>query len=321
MAEYTPNLDLFRPGTDPNLEVEGTLDENFLKIDEKLGDSLTDRANKKWASLGERLNDEQEKFDVVQADVTRLKNKSVNVLFNHHYFRCIALRGAPRSAPLNTLIGYRIAVEWGYWGIYADAQLTSDNHWVMFSDTTVDNLTTGTGTLRNMTLAQVKALDVGTKFNQVQFGGEQIASLEDYLLILRSTQCVPVINLVGTYTDIQIKSLVDILTDWSLLDDAVVVSNQLSNLQRVRIYTPILGVGLYIPTHTEQSLNDIQALGNGFALYADSQVTKDNVRLAHSKNVPIVAFMHDDRHKRIRELIALGIRGVVTANVPAIRGV
>lgn len=319
MATYTTRLGLFKPTSDNNIAVRQSLDDNFQAIEDKLGNALVDRNQVVWATLGARLDDYQTKIDTNTTDINNLKNKSVNVLLNHHHFRVIALRGIP-GAPENTLISYRYAVEWGYWGVYADVQLTSDNNWVMYAYSDLSTKTNGSGAVSSKTLTQIKALDCGSSFNAL-WAGEQIPTLDQFLLICRSTQSVPFINVVGTYTDVQIKTLTDKLRSWDLINDAVVVSSTLANLQNVRLYTQALAVGLYMSTFSDTTLTDIQNLKNSFALMSDAIITSSNMASAQNKNIPVVAYMNTDTNQAIRDLISLGIRGAVTLKAPGIRGV
>lgn len=317
---YTQNLNLFEPGTDDNQGIESTLQDNFIAIDTKLGDGLTDQAGTKWGSLGARLNDSGTKFDTTKTDVDYLKTKGVNALLNNHFFRCISLRGNP-SAPENTLVGYRYAVEQGYWGTYADVQLTSDKIWMCFGDLTVDAKTNGTGTFTSKTQAQIKALDCGVKYNANYWTGEQIPDLEDFMLICRSTQSIPFLNIVGTYVDLDIQSLINVVKKWDIINDSVIVSNNIANLQKIRIYDKTVAVGLYVTSHSVATLTSIAALGNSFALYTDDQITQTNMTDAENNKVPVVAYMVTDTNDRMREIISFGLRGAVTRKTPAIRGI
>jgi glycerophosphoryl diester phosphodiesterase len=64
-------------------------------------------------------------------------------------------------------------LEQGADGIELDVMLSKDGQLVVFHDDTVDRTTNGTGRVKDMTLAQLKALDAGN--------GEQIPTLEEVL--------------------------------------------------------------------------------------------------------------------------------------------
>jgi glycerophosphoryl diester phosphodiesterase len=79
-------------------------------------------------------------------------------------------------APENTLAGIRKAIELGSDAIEIDVQASSDCVPVLMHDTTVDRTTKGSGSLAEMTLEQLRALDVG---------GEPVPTLAEVLDLTR----------------------------------------------------------------------------------------------------------------------------------------
>lgn len=77
----------------------------------------------------------------------------------------LAHRGASARAPENTIEAFRIGVEVGAGGLELDVHMTRDGHIVVVHDDTVDRTTEGSGTVREMTLDEVRALDAGYRFS------------------------------------------------------------------------------------------------------------------------------------------------------------
>ena len=90
----------------------------------------------------------------------------------------IAHRGASRIAPENTLAAFQAAAEMGADAIELDARLSADSAVVVHHDLTLDRTTNGTGSVSARSLADLKALDAGAKFNP-RFAGERIPSLDE----------------------------------------------------------------------------------------------------------------------------------------------
>lgn len=322
MATYTPNLNLFEPGTDPDMVVEDTLRDNFVNIDTKLGDALTDAQGTKWNTLGTRLNDSETKLDQASSDVDKLKSRIPNALLSYRLFSVISNAGID-SCPPNTEIGYRYAVEWGYYGVLGHIQRTSDGYWVMYDAADLSTRTNGTGAVSSKTLAQIQALDCGSSFNSTYWAGEVIPTIDDYLRVLRSTQSVPFIRLVGTsYTDLQIQEIYSKLKDWGMINDAVVICTDTNMMNKFRLYTKELAVGLYVSTHSTTTLDTVAGMENAFVVYQSDIATATNMADVHARGLVCVVYMlgSDDTNAKIREMAQLGVRGVIT-NVPAIRGV
>lgn len=76
----------------------------------------------------------------------------------------IAHRG---TQPENTLAGIRVSKEQGASGVEVDVQFTKDGHPVLMHDETVDRTSDGYGEVGEMTLRELKELDVGSKFGSV----------------------------------------------------------------------------------------------------------------------------------------------------------
>lgn len=75
-----------------------------------------------------------------------------------------AHRGASARAPENTLEAFRLAAADGAGGLETDVHMTRDGHVVTIHDDTVDRTTDGSGLVRELTLAELKSLDVGYRF-------------------------------------------------------------------------------------------------------------------------------------------------------------
>ena len=89
----------------------------------------------------------------------------------NNFFSLIGHRGASGYEDEHTIKSYELAVQQGADYIEMDLQLTKDNKLICMHDATVNRTTTGTGTIANMTLAQIKALKTTN--------GEQIPTLEE----------------------------------------------------------------------------------------------------------------------------------------------
>jgi glycerophosphoryl diester phosphodiesterase len=98
----------------------------------------------------------------------------------------IAHRGDSGARPENTLSAFKQAISVGADLVEMDVQLTKDGHVVVLHDVTVNRTTDGTGSVRELTLAELKKLDAGypSRF-QGAFKGERIPTLGEALEVLR----------------------------------------------------------------------------------------------------------------------------------------
>ncbi len=91
----------------------------------------------------------------------------------HPYFAGAPLffahRGGAKLAPENTLPAFEAAVErWGCDILETDVQLSRDGELVVIHDPTVDRTTDGAGAVAEMTWAELKKLDAGYRFLDVE---------------------------------------------------------------------------------------------------------------------------------------------------------
>jgi glycerophosphoryl diester phosphodiesterase len=98
------------------------------------------------------------------------KNFTKTVIFAH--------RGACALAPENTISSFELAVTHQADAVELDAKLSKDGVVMVIHDPTLERTTNGTGKVNEHTLAELKALDAGSKFN-VKYAGEKIPTLEE----------------------------------------------------------------------------------------------------------------------------------------------
>jgi glycerophosphoryl diester phosphodiesterase len=89
-------------------------------------------------------------------------------------------RGAAAEAPANTVASFRKAIALGAAGVELDVHLTLDRQVVVIHDDTVTAVTGVAGKVRQMTLAEIQALDAGSHFGP-EFAGERIPTLAQAL--------------------------------------------------------------------------------------------------------------------------------------------
>lgn len=91
-----------------------------------------------------------------------------------------AHRGFGALGPDNSLYAVERALEAGVDGVDVDGQFTKDGELVIFHDLSVDRLTSGTGRVRDKTLAEMLALDLGPKYDPA-VRGAFVRTFEDFL--------------------------------------------------------------------------------------------------------------------------------------------
>ncbi len=90
-----------------------------------------------------------------------------------------AHRGARGYAPENTMSAFRQAIICKADGIELDVQATKDHQLVICHDHTIDRTSNGSGWIKDLTLAQLKAFDFGAWFAP-SFANEAILTFQEF---------------------------------------------------------------------------------------------------------------------------------------------
>ena len=89
-------------------------------------------------------------------------------------------RGAAGLAPENTLPSIQKAIDLNVERIEIDVQQTKDSVVIVMHDTTVNRTTNGEGTIRNMTLDEIQALDAGSWYS-AEYMNTKVPTLEEVI--------------------------------------------------------------------------------------------------------------------------------------------
>jgi len=91
-----------------------------------------------------------------------------------------AHRGFGDHAPDNSLYAVERALEAGMDGVDVDGQFTRDSELVVYHDLSVDRLTSGTGKVRDKTVAEMLTLDLGPRYDS-SIVGANVHTFEDFV--------------------------------------------------------------------------------------------------------------------------------------------
>lgn len=160
-------------------------------------------------------------------------------------------RGASGSAPMNTLPAFELALAQGADGIELDTHLTKDGILIVLHDFTVDHTTDGSGYARDMTLAEIKKLDAGYKFND-SFRGTRVPTLDEVFENVGGKLLINVeIKSESQDTDGVEQAVADCIRRHGLQNSSIVSSFNPHALQRFRQILPEVPIGyLYAPDWT-----------------------------------------------------------------------
>ncbi len=213
-----------------------------------------------------------------------------------------AHRGASADYPENTLLAFRSAIELGAYGIELDVHLSKDGVPVVIHDADVSRTTSGSGTIAEMYLADIKKLDAGN--------GEHIPTFEEVLLLTKGKVKLDIeINAAGAEAPV-----LQMLADWSR-DDWLISSFDWDILRRCRADDAEIELWPLSNGATDEAIAVAHELGAPALALDQGFIDADIVARLNAEKLGFMAWTVDDP-KRADELRRLGAAALCT-NDPA----
>ena len=153
-------------------------------------------------------------------------------------------RGACGYAPENTLEAFRLALSQGADGYELDVHMTKDGELVVIHDESVDRTTDGTGLVRDLTLAEIKALDASCGMEA--YRGAKIPTLREALELVRDTHHTVNVEIKTDewfYPELEEKCLA-LVQELGMEDRIIYSSFNHFTLQKIRALKPDAKTGM-----------------------------------------------------------------------------
>jgi glycerophosphoryl diester phosphodiesterase len=223
-------------------------------------------------------------------------------------------RGACAHAPENTIASFKLAVEQGADFVELDAKLSLDGQVMVIHDQTVDRTTNGVGTVNQLTLAQLKELDAGSKFN-IQFAGEKIPTLDEVFKAVGKEIFVNVeLTNYSSKRDDLIPKVAEVVKA-NQMEDRVLFSSFLpGNLKRIHSLIPQAPVAILclegfagIFSHSIFCLGISPKVVHPYL----TDATKEMVKREHKRGRRVHVWTVNEE-KDLREMINNGVDGIFT---------
>lgn len=225
--------------------------------------------------------------------------------------RVFGHRGAMGYAPENTMASFRRAVELGVDAIELDVHLTADDRVVVIHDHFLERTTTGSGLVRERTLAEIEALDAGGHFGP-EFVGERVPTLDETLAWMRG-RCVVDVEIKGgpaPYPGIA-ERVVDALERHDMLESAIVISFDHPTARRVKALAPGLATGVLYSCRPVDAVALARAAGADALLPHWSYCAAEDVERAHADGLSVHPWATSEPTE-IAALLRIGVDSVAS---------
>jgi len=248
----------------------------------------------------------------------------------------IGHRGYCGVAPENTLPSFNLALDAGADLIELDYHHTEDGVPIVIHDATLDRTTDarkrwGQSRIRvaEKSARQIQTLDAGSWFNP-QFAGARIPSLTEALDFICGHGVVALIE----HKSGDAETLVALLCERKLINHVVVISFDWKFLREFHALdeTQILGAlgppirsadGRKPSGHSKKlcarSLDELEETGARIVVW-NRRISKASVQRAHERGLKVWIYTVDDP-KLAKQLLDIGVDGIITNHPPLIRNV
>ena len=245
-----------------------------------------------------------------------------------------AHRGDYTAAPENTIPAILSAVKKGAHQIEIDVKSTLDGSLVLMHDFTVDRTTNGTGKVSDLTLAEIRKLDAGSRFS-AEFKGERVPLLGEAL------QAIPEYILCNVHVHGGTETIVrtaELIAELGCLDNCFVTlgMDAFEEMAAARNAVPSIRINKGHPADSTVTEEDLSIPDKWFSRYKTKAPDKtfnraidyfqlfgspkstrqlsETVKILHSSGI-LVNYCCGSAPDEIKPLIEAGVDFILTDNL------
>ena len=227
----------------------------------------------------------------------------------------IAHRGDSAHRPENTLAAFAGALELGVSAVELDIQLTRDGHVVVIHDVDLERTTSGRGDVRQLTLAEVRAVSAGypDRFGGT-WAGERVPTLAEALALLRERARAMIEIKAESVTQDETGGVearaVEEIRRAGMVDTVALISFDQRAILRLRQLAPEISRGrIFGRTTADELLADARASASEVVLPHKSQLNDALVARVHAAGIKLATWVVDEPEE-LRELARFDLYGV-----------
>lgn len=213
--------------------------------------------------------------------------------------RSIAHRGYNLTAPENTIPAYVLAKQMGFDTAECDVSFTSDGVAVLLHDPTIDRTSDGSGTISDLTYAEVLQYDFGS-WKSADYAGTKIPTFKEFIRVCKDVQLHPYIELKdgGGYTAEQIKSIVGIVKENGMRGNVTYLSFNIDYLNYVKEADDAARLAYVVRDINVSIINKTLLLKTGKndvnLMCQDSGLTDEKVKMCINTDIPLEVWCPND---------------------------
>lgn len=179
------------------------------------------------------INGERKISKLVGESIYVEQNRAVSdPIFTPKAFRFVGHRGLSHLQPENSIPAFEECGIKGIYGVETDIRITSDGYFVCIHDRTVDRTTDGTGEVSEMTLEQLRGLEINYGYNIESHSNLRIPTLKEVLMVCSKYGLITMLDLYIDTSDVD--ALVDEVNYLGFEKSVIYTTTSPTTLTRVR---------------------------------------------------------------------------------------
>ncbi|PYI53348.1 glycerophosphodiester phosphodiesterase [Paenibacillus flagellatus] len=200
----------------------------------------------------------------------------------------VAHRGLSMHAPENTVASFDLAGRSGFWGIECDTYCTTDGHWIVHHDRTVDRMTDGTGKTKEFTLEDIRRLNIVSGCRIGEHAGLRVPTLGEVLDVCRSYGMHAFIEIEEYHRDADLEELIRVVERHGMPDRCSFICFNADDLKKVRALNGRVPLG-YLSAKPPSSADAelVERLAPAFLDYDYKAITPEQVRELTAKGIDV----------------------------------
>ncbi|MEJ2165060.1 MAG: glycerophosphodiester phosphodiesterase family protein [Desulfobacterales bacterium] len=228
----------------------------------------------------------------------------------------IGHRGYPAKYPENTLAAFQAAIVAGATMVELDVMLSRDRKLVVIHDATLERTTNGNGGVVDLTLAELKRLDAGSRFNAA-FANQQLPELSEVLDLVNGRAYVNIEIKSNAYEshhppDAVEKQVVALLRQKKMLDTALISSFEAKILEQIASMKAAPAIAFISKKPADKNTVKMCTGLNVFSWHPDCKiVTPQQVNLMHAHGIKVFPYNVNSLEDYVR-LRNMKVDGVIT---------
>jgi glycerophosphoryl diester phosphodiesterase len=241
-----------------------------------------------------------------------VKNTSEKSVLNK--IELIAHRGLAGANVQNSMAAFVNAAALGFKSMELDVNYSADGTFYVFHDAVVDNITTGTGTLRELTDEYLDGLTFS--FVSGKYSDMRILKLDEFLKIASRRGWKLYIELKEVWDDTKIFEMIDLLEQYGFNNDAChLQASTVLYLETIRGYSENIGVALITGVSTLPAIKDLlvrlSQLHHAVTISDKSVMTRPFVEFCQGIGVGVIAYTTVKEYEAIT-LLSNGVSRIMT---------